>query len=481
MIQKIFSIILVSSTVLSASSLAPVPASAIGSLSPQPKTEAKKEIREKSQEKPKEKSKAEPIVSAPPIKAKDGAEIAVIVNKDAISKQDIYDRAKLILLTSGMANNQQMFETIKEQVKKSLIDEKIQLQASKEQKIFVSEAEITDGLKNISSDNGMTVDQMKEMFKKQGISIKTLEDRLRAQISWVRTVRDAFGGIVHINEKDVSAELSKIQQNKNKNQYDLFEIFLRVENPNQESIIKKDADRIHQQLKAGAHFHVIAQQFSQATSSAKGGHVGWMTQGQMEPPVEANIQNLHIGEFSTPIRTTMGYKIILVKDIKMAGQPAYGQTEITYRQVYIPFTDDMTEAQYQMIDTHIQEMHQIKSCDRLSQKAKDHGYECEISNKASFNSLPAGFQKLFHNAKIGQCHMPIRQEDHLIVAMVCTKESPEEKLPKPDEIRMSLEQEKLNKIATREFNKLKSVSFIDDKSAVSSVVSSKQESAALAG
>ncbi len=435
-------------------------------LSPQPKVKAEAELK--------------PRTPALPAKFKDGAKIAVIVNKDAISNQDIYDRTMLILTTSGMINNQQMFETIREQVKKSLIDEKIQLQAAKEQKIFVSNADILDGLKNIASDNNMTIEQMKDMFKKQGISIKTLEDRLKAQIAWVRTIRDAFGSIVHITEKDIATELEKLKINKNKDQYELLEVFLRVDNPNQEAIIRRDADKIYQQLKAGAHFHVIAQQFSQATSSAKGGHIGWMTQGQMEVPVEAAVHDMHIGEFSTPIRTAMGYKIILVKDIKKAGQPAYGQTAITYRQVFVPYHDAMSEEEYQRIETHIQEMQQIKSCNKLSQKATEWGYSCEVSNKVSFNDLPPGFQKLFRNAGIGQCHMPIRHEDHLIIAMVCAKDSPEEKLPTIEEIRMNLEQEKLNKIATREFNKLKSVSFIDDKSKSIPAIS-KQESATLVG
>ncbi len=467
LIKKILFIFLTSTTILSASSLAPT----TSTLSPQ--TEKKVEAKVETQ--------ARPTPPTSGTQFKDAAKIAVIVNKDAISNQDIYDRAMLILLTSGMDNNQQMFETIKEQVKKSLIDEKIQLQAAKEQKIFVSAAEILEGIKQIASDNSMTVDQMKDMFKKQGITIKTLEDRLKAQISWVRTIRDAFGSIVHITEKDISAELEKLKQNKDKHQYELLEIFLRVDNPNQELTVKKDADKIYQQLKAGAHFHVMAQQFSQATSSAKGGYIGWLAQGQMEAPVEASMHNLQIGEFSAPIRTSMGYKIVLLKDIKMAGQPAYGQTQITYRQVYIPFRDDMTEKEYQQIDTHIQEMQQVKSCDKLSQKAKECGYQCELSHKVIFNDLPPALQKFFRTAKIGQCHMPIRHEDHLIVAMMCAKESPEEKLPTAEEIRMALEQEKLNKIATREFNKLKSVSFIDDKSRSSSIVSSKQESAALTG
>ncbi|NBT84936.1 MAG: hypothetical protein EBT45_00280 [Alphaproteobacteria bacterium] len=401
--------------------------------------------------------------AAPSPSLANGAKIGVIINKDVITLQDIYDRAMLILLTAGLPNNVQTLETIKGQVKKSLIDEKIQLEASKQQKIFITEAEVQDALKKIAADNGMTVDKMKEMFKKNNIPVKTLEERLRAQLAWVRTIHDAFGSLIQINESEVIAELEKIKQNKEIDQYDLVEIFLRVENPTQEAAIRKDADKIYGQLKEGAHFHVMAQQFSQATSSAKGGHVGWMVKGQMDPQVQEAVEKLTLGQFTAPIRTQMGYKIVMLKDFKKAGQPAYGQTEISFKQVYIPFYDSISETDYRRIETHIQEMEKIGHCDKLAAKAKEFGYQCEAVEKTSYSSLPAGFQKLFHSAKIGQCQKPIRTEEHILITMLCSKESPEEKLPTHDEIRQQLEQEKMNKIAMREFNKLKSVAFVDDK------------------
>ncbi len=392
-----------------------------------------------------------------------GAKIGVIVNKDVITVQDIYDRAMLILLTAGLPNNAKTLETVKEQVKKSLVDEKIQLEAAKQQKIFITVADVQDAIQKIAADNGMTVEQMKEMFKKQKISMKTLEERLRAQLSWMRTIHDAFSSIIQISEAEIIAELEKIKLNKDKEQYELAEIFLRVENPAQEAVIKKDADRIYAQLKEGAHFHVIAQQFSQATSSARGGHIGWMVKGQMDSQIEGVIEKLTLGQFSEPIRTSMGYKIVMLKDLKKAGQPAYGQTQISFRQVYIPFHDSISEEDYKRIETHIQEMEKVSSCEKLDTKAKECGYKCEATSKIDYSNLPSGFQKLFHAAKVGQCQKPIRMEDHLLVTMVCSKEAPEEKLPTHEEIKQRLEQEKMNRVATREFNKLKSVAFVDDK------------------
>ena len=174
----------------------------------------------------------------------EGAKIAIIVNKEVITYQDIQDRARLVLLTSGMSNTPEMLKTVEHQVKKSLIDEKIQLQAAKLQKVFVSDTDIQAALKNIAQDNRMTVEQMQALFQQQGIPIKTLHDRLRAQIAWARTIREAFGGLVQISENEVKNNLEKAKDNSGKDQYELMEIFLRVENPTQQATIQVDNARL---------------------------------------------------------------------------------------------------------------------------------------------------------------------------------------------------------------------------------------------
>lgn len=391
------------------------------------------------------------------------AKIAIIVNKEVITYQDIEDRARLVVMTSGMENTPETLRTVEQQVKKSLIDEKIQLMAAKLQKVFVAEGEVLEALKNIAKDNNMTIEQMMEMFKSKGVNIKTLKDRIFAQISWARTIREAFGAIVRIDEVEIKNAKKKLEDNDSKDQYELMEIFLRVENPSQQAAIKNEADRIFKQLQQGARFQVLAQQFSESTSSASGGYMGWFAQGQMDPKVEPLVLKLNPGEFTQPIQTEMGYKIIYLKDLKRSNQAPIGQTQLTYKQVVIPYHDNITNEQGEIIETHVEQMQSLKNCDHLEAKANEHGYVCETPTDVPLGSLPPPLQKIFQGAKINQCHKPIRTPEHLIVTMVCNRNTPTVKAPTDDEIRSMLEQEKFGKIATREFNKLHSVAFIEDK------------------
>ena len=391
------------------------------------------------------------------------AKIAIVVNKDVITYQDIQDRAQLILMTSGVENTPEMLKTVMQQVKRSLIDEKVQLQAAKLQKVFVADADVDAALENIAKDNQMTVEQMTTMFKEKGVNIKTLKDRLRAQISWARTIREAFGSVVQISEAEIENRLQQLKDNESKEQFELMEIFLSVENPTKQNAVAQEAAKIHQQLQQGAHFHVMAQQFSESTTSSVGGYMGWFASGQIDPTLEPEVVKLKPGEFTAPIRTSMGYKIILLKDMKKPNQAPFGQTQITYKQVLIPYHDNITGEDYEIIETRIAEMQKIKDHDKLEAKAQEYGYECEMSPQMPLKALSPVLQKLFHPAKVGQCLNPIKTPEHLVVTMVCSKSAPVVKLPTADQITSILEQEKFGKIATREFNKIHSIAFIEDK------------------
>lgn len=390
-----------------------------------------------------------------------GATIAIVVNKDVITLQDIHDRSLLILLTSGMESTPQNIASVKEQVCKSLIDEKIQMQVAKEQKIMVSEQELKAAMEGIAKENNMNLDQLKQMFRSNGIALATLEHRLKAQIGWERTVREGLSGMVQISEADEAKALEEVKEKHKREQYELLEIFLRVDNPASERSVLNDINRIHDQLQKGANFRVLAQQFSQGAS--KGGYMGWLTKEQLDTPLVSALEGLKIGSFSRPIRISNGYKIIFLKDIKKPGASAFGQTQISFKRLAIPFDESMQESDVQRIQGHIQEIQASKNCHDLESKAKSWGYECESTSKTPLLNLPDELQKLIHITPVGKCFAPMKGDKSIIIVMICSKESPPVRLPSKEEVHEGLMQERLAKVGLREFNKIRTISFIEYK------------------
>ncbi len=398
--------------------------------------------------------------------------IILTVNKDAITRQDIDARIRLVLLTSGMPYSPEIVESMRSQVVKSLIDEKLQTQAADSQKIIIPAAQITEEITKLATENNMDFEKLKTLLKEQGIPIKTLENRIRAQIAWARYIREylkeRYPAQIQVSDQEVDKLYTKRTQDHDQTQFEVLEIFLRIDSPTQAESVKKDADRIYIDLQNGANFRVLARQISQGTSAATGGYIGWIPKGQLDSSVDTVLEKMEVSEFSQPIRVPLGYRILMLLDKKQAGQISYGQREIVYKQVITPFDDAAPVEEQEKAMAQIEELQKANGCANFEKTAKILKYEVsEIKRK--FKEIPEGFQKLFTNSPVGTTLQPIRIPEGALSAMLCsievpgkiTKEqTPEEIVKAKAEISNALEQDKTRKLAERELIMLHSIAYI---------------------
>lgn len=404
-----------------------------------------------------------------PAQAPKGAQIAVIVNKDVISYQDLYDRAALVLMSHPGKPSQEEVQKVLPQVKNSLIQERIQLQVCKELKIIVSPSEVNDSLSAIAKQNNMSLDDMKKLFKERGVNIQTLEQRTKAQLGWMRAVRDVFGQLVIVSEKEALEALTKAREDLHKTRQELMEIVMYVDDPKHDGRVKADITNVAANLNSGVPFRVLAQQFSQSTSASNGGYLGWFAKGTRSPMEEEALAKLKPGQFTAPIRFSGGYRILYVKDMQRPGEAPLSESKLTYLTAAIPYGDSLSNAEKELIAYHLEALKTTATdCEQFTNKIKEWQYHLEAPVTESFNDLPDPLEKLFAQAKLGTVLGPIRMGEHLMVYMLCRRENAGKvKEPTLDEITNQLQAQKLERMATREFNRLTSMAFVDDKMAAS--------------
>ncbi|HZW40444.1 MAG TPA: peptidylprolyl isomerase [Ignavibacteriaceae bacterium] len=86
-----------------------------------------------------------------------------------------------------------------------------------------------------------------------------------------------------------------------------------ISNTGDDAKTLEEANKIYEQLKAGANFQELAKIKSQDPGSAKnGGDLGWFGKGAMVPEFENAVFNGKIGEVQKPVKTNFGYHIIKV-------------------------------------------------------------------------------------------------------------------------------------------------------------------------
>jgi len=140
--------------------------------------------------------------------------ILVVVNKDVITAADVEERIRLINLGAGKPVTTPIPEDMRKQIIQGMVEESLQLQAAKSKKIKVEEADVEKALENLAKDNKMSLEAMVKMLRTNGISKQTMLTRLRAQMAWVRFVREVYGPLVHISDQEVDKVLSQAKDVK---------------------------------------------------------------------------------------------------------------------------------------------------------------------------------------------------------------------------------------------------------------------------
>lgn len=259
--------------------------------------------------------------------------IEAVVNTAAITNSDVNDRLKLIVLSTGLPQeNKELLERVRGQVIDMLIDESLRLQEAKRLDIAVTDAEIDDGFKQIAANNNVPVDTFKAGLKSRGIQLETLADQIRAQVAWGKVVQRQVRPKVEVTDADIDTELEQLRRNIGKTQYLLAEILLTTDNTTKAQDVENFATRLAAQLRQQPeNFPRAAREFSQASGAQQGGSMGWVLADQLPPELANALEGLADKSISNPIRTNLGYHILLL------------QQRRTVTEALIPKRDDIMQ------------------------------------------------------------------------------------------------------------------------------------------
>jgi peptidyl-prolyl cis-trans isomerase D len=84
----------------------------------------------------------------------------------------------------------------------------------------------------------------------------------------------------------------------------------------EEEKIREKALSVLEQARSGQDFAELAREYSEGPSNEQGGDLGYFSEGQMVEPFEEAAFNMEEGQISDLVKTTYGYHIIKVEDIK---------------------------------------------------------------------------------------------------------------------------------------------------------------------
>jgi len=365
--------------------------------------------------------------------------VATLVNDEPISYFDVRQRMLMLLVTSGVQPSPEVVQQLSNTALQQLVDERLQLQLAAELELEISPERIHNNVERIAQQSGATMEVLESEFSNAGISMRTLEEQVRADIAWQDIMRGRYGRNIRISKDRINAQMALLESDSAETAYQISEIFLFA--PDEESKIqaRTAADTLIEQLRGGVPFGAMAQQLSKAATAAAGGDMGWVSLDDLQPEIAQAVGAITNPSILEPIVTESGVYIILVRN-KREPQEAISQMEL----MQIVATDNKRET----IEAALEEAEQ---CDDLKDVAdnSDNMIMANLGNVKLSDLAPDAQQRL-ENVQAGKTSEPFEMSRGWAALAVCSRKDGAANLPSDDQLENQLYGRELGMISERE-------------------------------
>src|SRR5690348_15733418 len=149
-----------------------------------------------------------------------------IVNGDVITQTDVDQRLALLAIANGNEIPADQVDALRQQVLRNLIDETLQIQAAKTDKIEIKKADIDRTVERVASGVKQSPASLGDYLQSHGSSIQSLRRQIEGEIAWSRLQRDKIESGVSVGDDEVKSVLQKMNASKGTEEYRVGEIFL---------------------------------------------------------------------------------------------------------------------------------------------------------------------------------------------------------------------------------------------------------------
>ena len=239
-----------------------------------------------------------------------------VVNGFVITQTDVDHRVALLVAAN---ENREISEAeltrVRMQVLRNLIDETLQIQAAIAQEMVIDQAEVDQTYTRVATSNfGQDPSQMDSYLRSIGSSPEALKRQITGELAWNRLLRRNVSPFVNVSAEEVNELIERLEASRGTEEYRLGEIFLSA-TAESAAAVEANANKIVEQLRQGGSFVAYARQFSEASTAAVGGDLGWIQLAQLKnAQLEAVAREMSPGQLVGPVNIPGGYSILYLID-----------------------------------------------------------------------------------------------------------------------------------------------------------------------
>ncbi len=236
------------------------------------------------------------------------------INNEIITSIDVYEEIKFLKVFNPEVNNlneEELIEIAKNSITKDKI-KKIEIMK------YVKEIKVADKfllkfiIDRYSRKGLSSIDDFENYINNNNLNLKVAKEKIAIELIWNDIIFQKFSSKVNINKEKIKKNLLKNKQKKMQRELSLSEIVFTI---TQKSEFEKKYEKIIFDIEQTG-FKNAALIHSISDTASLGGLIGWVKEDNLNDNIKNIIKTLKIGEISKPIRTSQGFLIIKIEDIK---------------------------------------------------------------------------------------------------------------------------------------------------------------------
>lgn len=372
-----------------------------------------------------------------------------IVNGRIITGTDIDQRLALIITANGGKVEAEEKERLRVQVLRNLIDETLQIQEAAANDIKVDPTEIQQSYERVAANFRQSPTQFDAYLRSQGSSAASIKRQIEGELAWSRLQRRNIQPFVNVSEDEVKSVVDRLNAAKGSDEFRIGEIYLSATPENRDQIIA-NARNIIQQIQQGGSFAAYARQFSEASTAAVGGDLGWVRPVQLPPELATAAADMQVGQIAGPIEVAGGVSLIYVMDKRKVLTADPRDSLLSLKQLSVLFPQGTTKEQASAKAAGFAAaIKEIKGCGQANEVGAKIGADVVDNDNVKLRDLPPQLQEILLNLQVGEATPPFGSiTDGVRVLIVCGRDDPASaNAPNPEQIMAQLEEERVNKRA----------------------------------
>ena len=407
------------------------------------------------------------LLAAPAARAQDELKIAAVVNDDVITQLDVYMRLRLAMLSARLQDTPEERQKLLPQVMRTLIDDHLKLQEATAQGVTVGDGDVNGRIDNLAKKNGMSREDFESMLGNNGVLVTALADQMRADVSWNRLVQRKLRPTIIITDEEINEAEARDRAAQGKLEYRLSQIFLAVDAPKDQPAVMQSAQRLMEQLQTGVDFASLATQFSQDTSAAVGGDIGWVRADEMDPALAGELaragQGAGVkGKMLGPVQGTGGIFLDRIEDIRQANQSTVAPGSVHLIQLLWPLAPNAADKEVQASQDQADAFSgKTRTCDEFQRTAPEAASaQFRDFGRVALDDMPPEIREIATNQPIGAPTKGIRGAGGVAVFVVCDRGDSNGQISRVA-IADRLAQERLETLARGYLSDLRRAAYID--------------------